>query len=184
MNWGRLQLFAVSAFLVFWPAALTRSCEEFCQSGDERGRYADATGSEQPGDVVYDYNSMPYFAYPNQGTLIVTDQGSGGLSVGFGRRITGGSTRLSRRRILAISCRTRLAYRLTPSVRARNRYTYADERFAKIGTDALCLSELPSVIVATVRLREAVPIVRRGLHTLYWRSGGKDRSTFRRRHHL
>jgi hypothetical protein len=41
---------------------------------------------------VYDYNSMPYFAYPNQGASIVTDQGSGGLSINYGRPITGGSS--------------------------------------------------------------------------------------------
>jgi hypothetical protein len=37
---------------------------------------------------VHDYNSMPYFSYPNQGTAIVTDQGSGGINTGFGRPIT------------------------------------------------------------------------------------------------
>ncbi|HTQ37408.1 MAG TPA: hypothetical protein VMJ32_00160 [Pirellulales bacterium] len=41
---------------------------------------------------VYDYNSMPYFSYPNQGVASVTDQASGGITPSFGRPITSGST--------------------------------------------------------------------------------------------
>ena len=28
---------------------------------------------------VYNYNSLPYFSYPNQGATVVTDQGNAGL---------------------------------------------------------------------------------------------------------
>jgi hypothetical protein len=41
---------------------------------------------------VYNYNSMPYFAYPNQGAAIVTDQVSGGGTAGWSRPITTGAT--------------------------------------------------------------------------------------------
>lgn len=41
---------------------------------------------------VYDYNSLPSFAIPNQGSAQVTDQGQAGLNTGFGRPITGGSS--------------------------------------------------------------------------------------------
>ncbi len=39
---------------------------------------------------VYDYNSMPYFAYPNQGAAIVTDQVNGGGTAAWGRPIVSG----------------------------------------------------------------------------------------------
>ena len=39
---------------------------------------------------VHDYNSMPYFSYPNQGAAIVTDQGTVGVTPSFGRPITSG----------------------------------------------------------------------------------------------
>jgi len=41
---------------------------------------------------VYDYNSMPYFAYPNQGSAVVTDQVNGAGSAAWGRPITTGAT--------------------------------------------------------------------------------------------
>jgi hypothetical protein len=41
---------------------------------------------------VYNYNSMPYFAYPNQGSAIITDQVSGGATAAWGRPITSGAT--------------------------------------------------------------------------------------------
>lgn len=41
---------------------------------------------------VYDYNSMPYFAYPNQGAAIITDQINGGVSASGGRPIVSGGT--------------------------------------------------------------------------------------------
>jgi hypothetical protein len=39
---------------------------------------------------VYDFNSMPYFAYPNQGAAIVTDQVNGGGTAAWGRPIVSG----------------------------------------------------------------------------------------------
>jgi len=39
---------------------------------------------------VYNYNSMPYFAFPNQGSAIVTDQLSAGGSAGWSRPIVSG----------------------------------------------------------------------------------------------
>jgi hypothetical protein len=41
---------------------------------------------------VYNYNALPSFAIPNQGSSQVTDQGNAGFSMGFSRPITGGST--------------------------------------------------------------------------------------------
>jgi hypothetical protein len=39
---------------------------------------------------VYDYNSMPFFSYPNQGTASVTDQATGGVTPGFSRPVNSG----------------------------------------------------------------------------------------------
>ena len=39
---------------------------------------------------VHDYNSMPYFSYPNQGAAVVIDQGTAGITPSFGRPITSG----------------------------------------------------------------------------------------------
>lgn len=41
---------------------------------------------------VYDPNSMPYFSFPNQGSSSVTDQGTVGVSAGWGRPITSGES--------------------------------------------------------------------------------------------
>ncbi len=41
---------------------------------------------------VYNYNSMPYFAFPNQGSAIITDQVSGGATAAWGRPITSGAS--------------------------------------------------------------------------------------------
>ncbi len=41
---------------------------------------------------VYNYNSLPYFSYPNQGATVVTDQGNAGASAAWGRPITTGAT--------------------------------------------------------------------------------------------
>lgn len=41
---------------------------------------------------VYNYNSMPYFAFPNQGAAIVTDQVNGSGTAAWGRPITTGAT--------------------------------------------------------------------------------------------
>ncbi len=41
---------------------------------------------------VYNYDSLPSFAYPNQGAANVTDSGGASLSGGFSRPITGGSS--------------------------------------------------------------------------------------------
>lgn len=41
---------------------------------------------------VYNYDSLPSFAFPNQGAANVTDQGGASISGGFSRPITGGSS--------------------------------------------------------------------------------------------
>lgn len=41
---------------------------------------------------VYNYDSMPYFCYPNQGATIVTDQASAGGTATWGRPVTTGAT--------------------------------------------------------------------------------------------
>jgi hypothetical protein len=41
---------------------------------------------------VYDPYSMPYFSYPNQGATSVIDQGTAGVTAGWGRPITTGQT--------------------------------------------------------------------------------------------
>jgi hypothetical protein len=44
---------------------------------------------------VYNYNSMPYFSFPNQGATVVTDQGNAGVTAAWGRPITSGGTATS-----------------------------------------------------------------------------------------
>ncbi len=41
---------------------------------------------------VSNYNALPYFSFPNQTAAIVTDQGSAGVSAGWSRPVTTGST--------------------------------------------------------------------------------------------
>jgi hypothetical protein len=91
MNWSR-----ISQFVACGALCLSTGCTHV-QLRKNAVNEAISVGDLQQQQVldnlamfVHDYNSMPYFSYPNQGAAIVTDQGTSGITPSFGRPITSG----------------------------------------------------------------------------------------------
>ena len=88
----------LSYLLCFCLVAMTTGCMH-TQLRNNAANEAMTVGDLQTQQVmnnlamfVYNYNSMPYFAFPNQGSAIITDQVSGGGTAAWGRPITSGAT--------------------------------------------------------------------------------------------
>ena len=87
---------------------------------------------------VYDYNSMPYFSYPNQSGAQVTDQANASASLGWGRVNLFRQCNYSQGAV-SISVQRGWPVRRRPAVAAGSVHRHAGQRSAQAGVDALCL---------------------------------------------